>query len=168
MNPRPNEHDRVAIATKLTMRLDRLPRERRMLVAALASISPNNDLGSLVEAYNSADDDSVNRVRMVERNFEVIHNFIVEIIRYGLELDGTREHSAPLNAPRDIDELRRRNVLTREQARTLTRVHEIRSGLQHWYPDMIGPEIHQAVTDLLAQLAPITQRLRKWHEAELA
>ena len=157
----------MAISAKLAARLDRLPRERRMLIAALASISPDNDLGALVDAYNSADDDAVNRVRMVERNFEVIHNFVVEIIRYGLELDGTRDHSAPLNAPRDIDELRRRKILTSEQARTLTRVHEVRSGLQHWYPDMIGPEIHQASADLLAQLASIIQRLRNWQTDEL-
>lgn len=168
MTPRPVGHDRAAVEAKLVTRLERLPRERRMLVASLSAISPDYDLGAVVAAYNSADDDRVNVVRMVERNFEVIHNFLVEIIRYGLELDGSREHSATLNAPRDIDELRRRKVLTKSQAQTLTRVHEVRSGLQHWYPDMVGPEIHQAITDLLSDLAPITQRLRGWYEADLA
>jgi uncharacterized protein YutE (UPF0331/DUF86 family) len=165
VTPRPSGSDREALETKLRARLDRLPGERRTLVRALAAISPDNDLQALVDAFNSSNDDTINRVRAVERNFEVLHNFLVEIVRLGLELDGSRRHDAAANAPRDIDELRRRGVLSATQAKTLLRMHEVRSGLQHWYPDMVGPEAHQAVTDLLATLTPITQSLKRWIEA---
>ena len=162
MTPRPSGGDRDALEVKLRTRLDRLPRERRTLVRSLAAISADNDLQALVDASNAVDEDTINRVRAIERNFEVLHNFLVEIIRLGLELDGSRRHDAPANAPRDIDELRRSGVLTAVQAKTLVRMHEVRSGLQHWYPDMVGPELHQAVTDLLASLTPITQALTRW------
>jgi hypothetical protein len=165
VTPRPSGSDREALEAKLRARLDRLPGERRTLVRALAAISPDNDLQALVDAFNSSNDDTINRVRAVERNFEVLHNFLVEIVRLGLELDGSRRHDAAANAPRDIDELRRRGVLSATQAKTLLRMHEVRSGLQHWYPDMVGPEVHQAVTDLLATLTPITQSLKRWIEA---
>jgi hypothetical protein len=162
-----SREDRDARREKIRTRLERLPSERRALEAAMVAITPDFDLQVLTDTYNSHREEDINRVRVVERNFEVIHNFLTEIAKLGLELAGERRLDNMANAPRDFDALERLGVITRQQRQALIRLHDVRSGLQHWYPEMLGPEIHAAVIELLGVLTPISSRLRTWFEDEL-
>ena len=148
-----NQPDRAILFEKAMYRLGRLPLERRALEAAAAAVDKGLDLQAFVEAFNSHNEDRLNLARSVERNFEIIHNALVEIIRFGLILKGEMDSNYPANAPRDIRSMQRLHVFDRRRANTLIYLHEIRSGLHHWYPEMFGPEIHQAVTDILANLS---------------
>lgn len=154
--------DRDALVTKIEARIGRLPAERRALEASMLAVSTDFDLGRFVDAYTSTLEQDINLVRTVERNFEVINNFLCEVARMGLQLVGDRTGSDQANAPKDFDALRRTGVISRRQQNVLIEMHEVRSGLQHWYPEMLGPTIHSAVGSLLAEFGPITRALALW------
>lgn len=160
--------DKDARREKIRMRLRRLPTERRALEAAMVAITPDFDLQQFTDAYNSEREADINRVRLVERNFEVIHNFITEIAKFGLEITGDRNVNDQANAPRDLSELGRLHVITAQQQKSLIRMHDVRGGLQHWYPEMLGPDIHSAVEQLLQILTPVCSRLQSWFESSLS
>lgn len=159
-----NERDRLALREKAESRILRLGPERRALEAAVFSVSPTVDLQEFVEAFSSASDERLNQSRAVERNFEIIHNYLMEIIRFGLELSGEIQHADRANAPRDVRTVQRLGVIDRRHGDLLIKLHEVRSGLQHWYPDIVGTEVHTAVTALLESLGYLERTLRKWIE----
>ena len=162
MIPRPGDHDREALIRKIETRLSRLPGERRVLEAGLSEISPDHDIGPFVDAYNSARDRDLMKVRAVERSFEVIHNYVVEIVQYCLDLEGELGRESSANAPRDINNAKRLGRLNQQLATQVIRLHEVRGGLQHWYPDMVGQELHRGITDLLKVFAPLLAALQSW------
>jgi len=157
-----NARDREVLQEKAEARLRRLGPERRALEAAVFAVSADVDLQEFVDAFNSASDERLNQSRAVERNFEIIHNYLLEIIRIGLELQGELQHSDRANAPRDVRTIQRLGVVDRRNADLLIKLHEVRSGLQHWYPDIVGTEVHSAVTDLLASLGYLERILGAW------
>lgn len=160
-----NARDREVLVEKAEARLRRLAPERRALEAAVFAVSESGDLQEFVEAFDGSNDERLNKSRAVERNFEVIHNYLVEIIRYGLELGGELQRSDQANAPRDVRAIQRLGVIDRRHADALVQLHEVRSGLQHWYPDVVGTEVHAAVTQLLASLGYLERNLRAWFNA---
>jgi hypothetical protein len=159
-----NARDRDVLREKAEARLRRLGPERRALEAAVFAVSPEVDLQEFVDAFNAASDERLNQTRAVERNFEIIHNYLVEIIRFGLELSGELQRSDRANAPRDVRTIQRLGIVDRRHADLLIKLHEVRSGLQHWYPDIVGTEVHAAVEDLLGSLGYLERTLRAWHE----
>jgi hypothetical protein len=96
---------------------------------------------------------------------EVLHNFYVEMTRFGEILDGRLDRIAGLNAPRDVDSALRAGRLSAPLARLLQLMHKVRGTLQHDYPDIAAVRIHEAVVELDTRRAMLKQAFAAWRQS---
>lgn len=157
--------EREVMLTRFDDRLSRLGMEGRALEAAMAEVSAKFDLQRFVESYVGFNETALNRARAVERNFEVLHNFFIEMVRFGEVLEGRLDRNAEMNAPRDIESAMRAGRLSKPIGDLLQRMHKVRSTLQHDYPDVTAVRIHEAVVELDAQRVAIKRTFEHWREA---
>ncbi len=157
-----DRREREVLLTRFDDRLSRLSMDGRALEAAMADVSPTFDLQRFVDSYVGFDERALNQARSVERNFEVLHNFYVEMVRFGEVLDGRLDRTASLNAPRDVDSAQRAGRLSKPIADMLLRWHQVRSTLQHDYPDIVAVRIHEAIVELDAQRGSLKRAFEDW------
>lgn len=149
---------------KLKIR-DRVADVRRHLDAlrsAMAGFGENFDQAAFTEAHGSSDPDALNRAKAVERGVDQLYNYIAELTAFGLELAGVRRRGDELNARRDLDELGRLRVLSRERIVRLQRLRELRRLLVHEYASATAAQIHEAAWIVADEFPVFYEAYREW------
>lgn len=98
----------------------------------------------------------------VERPFEILTNYMIELARMGLDLAGKDSTGA---APAILDRLRAERVITERRRRTLKHVHEQRNELQHEYPDARAGLVYDAAVALVSELPGFFRDYGAWMRA---
>lgn len=162
MSPAPSP-DRVRVLRrKIQHRLLNMERHRDALEHTLAEIDEEGGREAFVEAASSDEPRSLARVYMLERPFEVVQNYLAELVRFGLELAGLTDRSEPLNAPRDFARLRDAGVISQEQCERLIDLQRARNAIAHEYGEAEPEEAYDAAQSLIAALPTFMSAYGPW------
>lgn len=93
------------------------------------------------------------RVLPLERAFEILSNYIVELTGLALSELGI----ASVDGVRDLDALAEEGVISKRLAGELADIHRARNALQHDYPDMRASIIYPAGREVV-KLVPLFAR----------
>lgn len=143
---------------KIAVRLRDLPRHFRALRENLDAIS--------FEQYKSANetggqDDLTRLVYPIERPFEVVDNYIVELAALGLEEMRLPTGDAPFN----LRALANEGVIGKDLRRRLADIHRVRNDAQHDYPDVRAKVIYQAAEQLTTESRKFLGAYLRWLQA---
>ena len=158
-----HDPDRARVL-KLRVR-DRVSDVRRHLVAlrtAMAEFGEDFDLDAFQRAYESDDPVVLNRVKAVERGVDQLYNYIAELAAFGLELAEVRARREETNARADIDALARIGVMSRERARRLQRLRELRRLLIHECATATADQVHEAARIIASEFIGFYDAYRDW------
>jgi uncharacterized protein YutE (UPF0331/DUF86 family) len=141
------------------LRLVDVPRHLRALEFALEQFDDEDDFA---EAARSKDPRELGRVYAVERPFELLDNYNVELARLGLVEAGLRAVDDTATAKSNFWLLADGGVIPKTLADRLIDVHELRNQLAHEYPDVRARQVYEAAHALRAAVAPYYDALVKW------
>jgi hypothetical protein len=120
-----------------------MPAERAALQMAMGQFGDDFDTGAWQVAYDSLDPVDMNRVRQVTAGYSELVNHCTEMVRSAVSLGGLRSTDRKLDAPGDYRALARAGGISKERARTFTRLNTTRNHLAHIYID-VDAELRQA------------------------
>jgi uncharacterized protein YutE (UPF0331/DUF86 family) len=137
-------------------RLADLEGHYRALALALDQISPTDyeEALTLREAERL-----VNHAYPIERPFEILTNYVVELARHGLDLAGKDSTG---NATAVLDRLRAQGVISETGRAKLADVQQRRNELQHEYPDARAAQTYAAASALVAELPTFLRDYAAW------
>lgn len=98
------------------------------------------------------------RVLPLERAFEIISNYIVELTSLALNELGV----ASIDGVRDLHALADEGVIGRRLAEELVDVHRARNGLQHDYPDVRASIVYPACQEVVELVMPFARSYFRW------
>lgn len=117
----------------------------------------------LAAAAVSEDPDELARVYAVERPFELLDNYIVELAGASLVAAGViAPGEEPSSGIETLRRLRDEGVISQQRCGRLERIHRARSELQHRYPDVQSHALHEAVELLAAELPGFLADYARW------
>lgn len=162
---RPIDEDVARRARRhIDKRLAEIPLHLDALREATAEIGEEFSVEELRAIYADGGAMELNSALTVERGFEVLHNYIVELVKYGLMLAGLRAEGERPDSPRDLRAARDAEMIPPQRCDRLIRMQRIRNLLQHEYADATPEEVHEAVTLLLAELPGFMDDYARWLE----
>ena len=95
----------------------------------------------------------------VERPFEIIDNYAIELSRLGLELAGLDSGGS---GPAILARLRIAGVISAARCERLTRIHAQRNELQHEYPDARAALVYEAAQLQVAEMPGFFRDYAAW------
>jgi uncharacterized protein YutE (UPF0331/DUF86 family) len=136
-------------------RLRDIPRHLR----ALQSILATNDEDRYAAAAKSSEPDVLARdVYPLERAFEILIGYVVELAEAGVEALGLESQ----DGVKDLRVLAEHGALARSRAERLIAVHRARNNLVHQYPDVRARSVFEAATTLDADTGPFVRDFVPW------
>lgn len=150
---------------RLNTILQKIPGAREQLLVAIEEFPPDFDLDALVAAAQSPDARERNKVSVIEREYEVLLNWLNELAARALA-EGQRLGVVE-KAPGDPWE--RLAALGAISARSATRLQEamdMRNDLGHSYPPAAWRALHEGVRTLLSELDRYLDRVARWAAEE--
>lgn len=151
----PSRDDLMRLPVDVRARLRDIPRHLRALQSVLAT----TDEGRYSDTARSSDPDVLTRdVYPLERAFEIIGNYVVELARSGVEVIGLEPQNAVLNLRRLADE----GATSRSRAQQLIDVHRTRNNLTHQYPDVRARMVFEAAGILEREVGPFLRDFTPW------
>jgi uncharacterized protein YutE (UPF0331/DUF86 family) len=152
----PSRDGLMRLPVGVRARLRDTPRHLRALQSLLAS----TDDERYATAARSSDPDVLTRdVYPLERAFEIISNYVVELAKAGA-VDGLG--LAPQDAVHNLRLLATEGAIARSRAERLIDVHRTRNGLVHQYPDVRARMIFQAAEILENEIGPFLRDYTHW------
>jgi uncharacterized protein YutE (UPF0331/DUF86 family) len=91
----------------------------------------------------------VTKVYPLERAFEILVNFVVELAELGLQLADVVPDGSSAKV---LEQLERQGVISKSRRVRLVAIYRARSELQHAYPDVVAPSTYDAAQSLLGEL----------------
>lgn len=156
------EHPRK-LPRSIAVRLADLRRHYGALLHAMGAFGEDFAPEELAAAARSDDPDELARLYSVERPFELLDNYVVELAAAGLVAAGTlapgEEPSSGIEALRKLHD---EGVISRQRCKRLEQIHRARSALQHRYPDMQTHALHEAVHAIAAELPGFLADYARW------
>jgi uncharacterized protein YutE (UPF0331/DUF86 family) len=147
----------------IATRLADLRRHHRALLYAMGGFGEDFDLDAFAAASASADPEELARVYAVERPFELVDNYVVELAVAGLEAAGTLEPGEdPGGGIAALRRLRDAGVVSQQRCDRLERVHRVRTEIQHEYPDVRSRSVHEAAYLLASELPGFLRDYARW------
>lgn len=98
------------------------------------------------------------KVLPLERVFEIISNYIVELTGLALEELGV----SSVDGVRDLEALAEEGVITKRLAEQLGDVHRARNGLTHDYPDVRASIVYPACQEVAKLVQPFVRFYLRW------
>lgn len=95
----------------------------------------------------------------LERPFEILDNYVIELARLGLDLAGRDSTGSALSILRRLSA---EDVISETRREKLADVHDRRNELQHEYPDARAAEIYDAARVLVAELPGFFRDYAAW------
>lgn len=122
---------------------------------------------AFVAAARSGDARERNKVAAVERDFEVLLNWVHELASRGLA-EAQRVGRVERAAGHPWDRLAELGAISRAMAQRLQEAKELRDALGHAYPRTTWELVHDAVESLLRDLDAYVDGFGRWaREAEI-
>lgn len=94
----------------------------------------------------------------LERAFEIVDNYVVELAALGLAECGIES----LDAPRNLARLRKEGAIGGMRCRNLARIHRVRNELAHEYPDVRAQAVYEAAQLLAGELPGFFRDYAAW------
>jgi uncharacterized protein YutE (UPF0331/DUF86 family) len=138
-----------------------IPRAREQLLVALEEFDPDFDLQALLLAASSSDAHERNKVAVVEREYEVLLNWMHELAARALA-EGQRLGVLEKDPSHPWDRLAALGVISQGSATRLQEAKELRDDLAHAYPPAGWRALHEGVHILLAELDRYVDRCAVW------
>ena len=134
---------------------------REQLLVAIEELGPDFQVDALVAAARSADARERNKVAVLEREYEVLINWMHELAARALAegqrlgvLDGAGGHP--------WEQLAALGVISNRSAARLQEAKELRDELAHAYPPAGWMALYEGIQTLLAELDRYMDRCRTW------
>jgi predicted nucleotidyltransferase/uncharacterized protein YutE (UPF0331/DUF86 family) len=157
----PSRDDLMRLPIDVRARLRDMPRHLR----ALQSILAGTDEDRYSNAARSTDADALTReVYPLERAFEIVSNYVVELAKSAVELLGVESQDAVQNLRR----LGSEGAISRSRTEQLVDVHRMRNNLTHQYPDVRARLVFEAAEILEREVGPFLRSLTPWYIERLA
>jgi uncharacterized protein YutE (UPF0331/DUF86 family) len=138
------------------VRLADLESHYRALALALEQTSPT----AYQEALTVREAERlVQHVYPIERPFEILSNYLVELARHGLDLAG-KDSTGTASAV--LDQLRAQGVISETRRAKLADVQHRRNELQHEYPDVRAAQTYDAASMVVAELPGFLRDYSAW------
>lgn len=129
----------------------------------MAGFGDDFDLELFAAASASEDPDELIRAYAVERPFELLDNYVIELAAAGLvEALVYQPGSVPSSGIAVLRALRDAGVISAERCTRLERIHRVRSELQHAYPDVRAHAVHEAAHLLVVELPGLVRDYQGW------
>lgn len=153
---------------RLNTILASIPPAREQMLVAIEEFPPDFDAGAFLAAACSANARERNKVAVVEREYEVLLNWMHELAARALA-EGQRLGVVEKTPGHPWERLAALGVVSRRSATRLQEVKELRDDLAHAYPPAGWKALHEGVRSLLAELDHYLDRCMGWlsHEGIL-
>lgn len=138
-----------------------IPAAREQLLAAMEPFGEDFRLAQLTEAARG-DPKARNMVAALERDFELLVNWLDELAARGLA-EAMRRGAVERTAGTGVERLNAAGVISARSAERLGTLRAVRDELQHAYaPHTKAALLHRGVNDLLAELDRFIDRYERW------
>lgn len=145
--------------------LAHIPGAREQLLVAMEDLAPDFDLQTLISAAASPEPRDRNKVAVVERQYEVLLNWLNEMAARVLA-EGQRLNVLEKESGHPWQRLARLGAISHETATRLQQAMEMRDELGHAYPPAAWHALHEGVQILLDELDRYVDRLMRWAASE--
>jgi uncharacterized protein YutE (UPF0331/DUF86 family) len=140
-------------------RLADVPRHYKALGYALEQFESEEEY---VAAATSKDPKELARAYAVERPFELLENYVIELAHGGLVETGAIAAEDSTSGREDLRSLADRNVITKTLRDRLVELHDLRNQLVHEYPDVKAHRLYNAAVALLPVVREFLARYLTW------
>jgi uncharacterized protein YutE (UPF0331/DUF86 family) len=144
---------------EIRLRLGDVPRHYKALGYALEQFA---DAEAYAAAATSTDPRELARAYAVERPFELLENYVVELTHRGLVAAGVVAAGETTTGRANLRLLAGEGVITKALADRLIRVHDLRNQLVHEYPDVKAHRLYDAALDLPELVRQFVRRYLEW------
>ena len=150
---------------RLNTILEAVPSVREQLLVAVDEFGRDFDLDAFLLAASSPDARERNKVAVVEREYEVLLNWLHELAARALA-EGQRLGVLEKAPGHPWERLAALGVISHRSANRLQEAKELRDDLAHAYPPAGWRALHEAVRTLMAELDRYVDRCARWLAAE--
>jgi uncharacterized protein YutE (UPF0331/DUF86 family) len=140
-------------------RLADIPRHYKALGYALEQFESED---AYVAAATSTDPRELARAYTVERPFELLENYVIELAHRGLVESGVIAATDSTTGREDLRSLAASGVITRTLRDRLVELHDLRNQLVREYPDVKAHRLYAAATALPPLVREFTSRYLNW------
>jgi uncharacterized protein YutE (UPF0331/DUF86 family) len=140
-------------------RLADVPRHYKALGYALEQFENE---AAYVAAATSTDPRELARAYAVERPFELLENYVIELAHRGLVESGAIAAADSTTGREDLRSLAASGVITKTLRDRLVELHELRNQLVHEYPDVKAHRLYAAAAALLPLVREFMARYLTW------
>lgn len=137
----------------------RLAEARKHALALKTILEGTTEARYLAAARSGSAEALVSTVYPLERAFEILANFVVELAEEGLEVAGIVPDSSGAKVLRQLETAK---VISRNRREKLAAIHGVRNEMQHLYPDIRAQTVHGAAAALLHELGGFFADYGSW------
>ncbi len=145
--------------------LQDVPHAREQLLVAMEGFGPAFDEAQFLAAASSPDARERNKVAVLERQYEVLLNWLHELAARGLA-EGQRLGVVDKSPGHPWERLAALGVISRESVARLQSAKELRDILGHAYPPANWRNLHEGVLVLASELDPFLASFARWASDE--
>lgn len=138
-----------------------IPRTREQLLVGVEEFGPDFDPDAFLAAAASPDAHERNKVAVVEREYEVLLNWLHELAARAL-VEGQRMGTLDKEDGHPWERLAALGVISQGSATRLQEAKELRDELAHAYPPAGWRALHEGVRILMAELDRYVDRCAAW------
>jgi uncharacterized protein YutE (UPF0331/DUF86 family) len=146
---------------RLSAIFDAIPSVREQLLVAIEEFEPDFDLDGFLQAAASPNPHERNKVAAVERDYEVLINWLHELAARALA-EGQRLGVLERASGNPWERLAVLGVISQGSAARLQEAKQLRDDLAHAYPPAGWKALREGVVTLLAELDRYMDRCRAW------
>lgn len=147
--------------------LQGIPNAREQLLVAMEGFGPDFVEGELLAAAKSPDAHERNRVAIVERQYEVLLNWLGELAARALA-EGKRLGAVDKSSDHPWERLAALGAISHQSATHLQKAKELRDMLAHAYPPTNWKLLHEGVLILVDELDLYLDGFKRWvYEEEI-
>jgi hypothetical protein len=150
---------------RLNTIFEAIPSVREQLLVAVEEFDPDFELDAFLLAARSPDPHERNKVAVVEREYEVLLNWLHELAARALA-EGQRLGVVDKAPGHPWERLAALEVISQSSAIRLQDAKELRDELAHAYPPAGWRALHDGVQTLLAELDRYVDRCATWMATE--
>jgi len=134
--------------------------ETRKHALALKALLERTTKTEFVAAVDEGSADAlVATVYPLERAFEILVNFVVELAELGLQL---AEIVPDGSSAKVLAQLETEGVISKSRRERLATIYRARTEMQHAYPDVVAQATYDAARSLLDELAGFFRDYARW------
>ncbi|MGH2948640.1 MAG: hypothetical protein ACRDPC_20685 [Solirubrobacteraceae bacterium] len=141
--------------------LAHIPAARDQLLAAMEDVGPAFELDALIAAAESDDPRERNRVAVIERQVDVLVNWLEELAARALD-EGVRRGAVERTQGQPWERLTGLGVMSAATAARLREAKDTRNDLDHAYPPQSWRALHDAANVVVDELDDHLTRFRGW------